>query len=210
MNLLSEFETSIAREILNIGLAKAGDALSFFLKEKILISSLDISFNHVNEIKSCVDHESKEVTVLTTQLIGEMPGVCYLIFSKTDKEKLLRSNLPESIFNDQQKKISMTEGFMLETDNIVAASVITQFSNLFKLKIYGGVPSYSDTYCDDFVKDVLNKYPKDQLVVNFKAEFNTEAQNFNPVFLWILDGKFIHSIKEFAKDEANLGKIRSN
>lgn len=204
---LSDFELSTSKEIVNIGLAKAADSLSFFMHEKILIRSVDFEIVEVNDSNFFTKDDGKENYILTTEVIGELQGVCYLIFTKEEADRIFKISLPESITSSEESMKEMGPAILLEIDNIVSASVITQFSNLLNYKVYGGVPGLSEKTLTAFKGDILEQTCNGNCLINFKAEFVASGQNFNPQFIWLLNEKFFDGVKDFLKNSENLEKL---
>lgn len=203
----NEHELDIAKEIFNIGLSKAADSMAFFTKEKVFIKSLDLKMKDVKSIdKLSRKNEDELLYVLTTEVKGELEGVCYLVFSEKEVEEILKVSLPSSIIENPAKCKLMSEAILLEMDNIIAASVITQFSNFFKYKIYGDVPSLLKTSLVKF-NDLVKTDDTFKYVLYFKSEFNTTGMGITPEFIWLLDDKYIEGVKSIAQDAQRLKEI---
>jgi len=195
---LNHIELDVAKEIISIGLAKSADSLSFFTKTKTIIKVEDFTMS--NEPKP-VNLSVKEdpVCVLTTHILGELKGVCYLIFSQNEVRSIMEKSLPESILNDPEKYKMMSEGMMLEIDNIVSAAVVTQFSNHFDYKTHGGVPSIKFMTVNQ-MKDMLSENVDEcNYVLNFKTLLISDGVGVNADFIWSMDYSFIEGVKKYIK-----------
>ena len=51
MDVLNEIELDVAKEVLNIGLSKSADSMSFFTKNKVLIRTIDLRIESIDDIK---------------------------------------------------------------------------------------------------------------------------------------------------------------
>lgn len=70
--------------------------------------------------------------VVSTELLGELNGMSYLILSQADVENLSKmAELRDDTLRDE---------FLKELDNILSAAVITVLSNELKTTSYGDVP----------------------------------------------------------------------
>lgn len=191
-------ELNIAREIVNAGLLKAAESLSFFMKETISLANMDFTFNKSPEPANFSDKKGDNIHLLLTDIIGELKGVCCLIFSEDEADKLRKVALPPEIMNNPQIMSEMSDGILLEVDNIISASVITQFSNILKHKIYGGVPDikkFNNEQLNQFIKEKLEK---NMFVINFNTHFISSHLDFSPQFLWFFDESFAESIRKFS------------
>jgi chemotaxis protein CheY-P-specific phosphatase CheC len=197
MENLEISELLVAKKIVKKGLLKAAESLSFFMKETVGINELEFEVN--NHITGS-SKTGNNIHVLTTEVIGDLPGVCYLIFSKDEADKLRDMALPAEIKNDPAMVEEMNEAIMLEVDNIISASVITEFSNILKHKIYGNVPSMKLVDSSELNKLIEENRKKEIVFINFKTEFVSTTMNFSPEFLWMFDGKFIGSIKNLSSN----------
>lgn len=209
---LNKVEEDIAKEIINIGLGKAADSMAFFTQDKVFIRTKDLRICKTGDIKH-INHEggsTDERFVLTTNVKGELEGACYLIFTAEEVEKLLNKSLPSSVLEDEAKKNVMGDAILLELDNIISASVITQFSNFFKYKMYGDVPGLDKVQKDD-VNDLLLKDAGDyKSFIYFHSEFSTGEMDINPEFIWFLDAPFFTGVQAVMKDDQMMEKIESS
>ncbi len=208
MDQLNNIETDVAKEIINIGLGKAADSLSFFSQQKVIMRSSELVFKNKEDAKNLSKKEGENIHVLTTDIVGDLKGVCFLIFNEKEVNKLLKISLPASILEDEKQKIVMSDAILKEADNIISASVITQFSNLLKFNIHGGIPEM-DIMPENKIAPFLLKRAKDnKYFLQISARFHTEEVDFSPEFVWFLDTKFIEGIKEFVKNEKYLDKLK--
>lgn len=195
---LSTSEIEMAKEILNKGINKSSDSLSFFTKSKVSIDTFDIYLEPDKDkgFNSVTEHN---VTVLSTKLMGDLSGECYLVFNDNDKEELLNTCLSKSILDNPSAKKEMGEALLLEIDNIVSASAITEFSNILEKTVYGDVPyliSFSSVDLPGFISDrSLESYS-----FRLKVEMVTENGKISPQFIWTIGKDFILSLKKNAAE----------
>ena len=197
MKKLDTNELLFAESLVKKGLLKAAESLSFFMKEDLGINELNF---RINENIEWPNKTGENIHLLTTEVMGELPGVCYLIFSEGEANKLRDIALSVEIRNNPELVAEMNDAIMLEVDNIISASVITEFSNILKRKIYGNVPNL-ELVNENRLKVLLNeKMNEDMYSINFKAQFMSSNINFSPEFVWLFDHKFLDSIKSLASD----------
>jgi chemotaxis protein CheY-P-specific phosphatase CheC len=202
-------ELDIAKEIINIGLSKAADSLAFFMKEKVFVKRTDLQVKNVAAIqKISQKNKGEELYVLTTELKGELGGICYLILSESEVGALLKTSFPSAILKDPAKLKLMSESLLLEMDNIIVASVITQFSNIFNYKMYGDVPSLSKISPKGLAQMVQSASKTEKSVLHFKSVFISEGMQVNPEFIWLLNDKYIDGVKLIAENQDLLMKMR--
>ena len=200
MESVNHKELNTAKEIVNVGLLKAAESLSFFMKETILLDDMDISFNKSSDPADFTSKNGDNIHLLLTDIIGELNGVCCLIFSEEEADKLRHTALPPEIINNPEIMNEMSDGILLEVDNIISASVITQFSNILKHKIYGGVPAIKKLNKEQLNQFIKGKLEQDMFIINFNTHFVSSSIKFSPQFLWLFDNSFIESIRSYSSN----------
>ena len=197
MERLNTQEIEVAKELMSAGLQKAAQSLSFFMKEEITLKST----NFTTDSSHFVIQDANEYYVLTTVIKGELGGVCFLVFTPEEKNEICKVALPAEIFNNEQKLKAMQEPLLLEIDNIISASVITQLANKLKTKMYGDVPSLRIENKDNLT-DLLGKhFNADKLVLEFQAEFISTKSHFHPIFIWVLEADFINRVRTILTEQ---------
>jgi chemotaxis protein CheY-P-specific phosphatase CheC len=184
---LSIIENDLAKEIVNIALAKAGDALSFFIKQRTIIKNNSVSVDPISKDSCFTTITSDFITSLKTEIKGDFDGNCYLLFSEEDTNKILELTLPSSILNDKQKKTEFGNAILLEIDNIVTASVVTQFSNIFSCKMFGYVPNINRITKTEINEFLFNENQNKNLILNIKTKFITDKDKLEPEFVWFMN-----------------------
>lgn len=199
---LNKLELDLAAEIINIGLAKAADSLSFFTRKKVFIRSQDLHINKFSD-KKLFSKESELLTILATEIRGNMTGYCYLVFDHNEVDKMNSISLPKNILENPDQLNDMSKAVLMELDNIVTAAVVTQFSNLFELEMYGYVPQHMI----GSKEDVLNYIKQHAHEGDFFLHFNTplfSEEDISPEFVWCLDSTFVTEVKAFLKKDKYL------
>jgi len=191
-------EMQTARNIISAGLVKAAESLSFFMNETITLNEVDQDDQfsvHAIEIEK---KNQSNIHLMITKVIGELNGVCCLIFSEEEADQLRNTALPPEVLNSPEIMAEMSDGIMLEVDNIISASVITQFSNMLKVKIYGGVPALRKVDSVELENYLQNEINNELYLISFKTKFKSSHVSFAPEFIWLFDNTFVESIKKFS------------
>jgi len=198
MVTLNQQEMEAARNIIAAGLVKAAESLSFFMNETITLNELDQEDSlSVNAIEIEKKNQSN-IHLMITKVIGELNGVCCLIFSEEEANQLRNTALPPEVLNSPEMMAEMSDGIMLEVDNIISASVITQFSNMLKVKIYGGVPALRKVDSTELEKYLQEEKNNEMYLVSFKTKFKSSHVSFAPEFIWLFENTFVESIKNYS------------
>ncbi len=205
MNGLTDKEIGVAKSIIVQGLQKAAESLTFFMNETITLKDFEndklLDNPPVELIKKS---DEQNILLLTTKVIGELKGVCCLIFSEEEANHLRQAALPPEILNSPEMMAEMSDGIMLEVDNIISASVITQFSNMLKVKIYGGVPDLKRVNYAEMETIIQEDIENELYLISFKTSFESTKVAFNPEFVWLFDQTFIESVKQYAIENENV------
>lgn len=206
-NIFNSLELDLATEIINIGLAKAADSLSFFTQEKVLIRSKDLVISNSYD-KELFTKSSAQVTILSTQIRGEMNGYCYLIFNQQEVEQLEQISFPASIVDKPDQLAEMSKAMLMEADNIITAAVVTQFSNLFKIDMHGYVPEFfrgNNKEVDSYIREHIIE---GNYILHFNTALFSGERKISPEFLWCLDETFVKAVKKFVKEDVNMIKLQ--
>lgn len=192
---LNKLELNTTKSIISIGLTKSADSLSFFIKEKVKISVTDIEIRSNNQNSISKKTLANNYYLLTTEIKGEIAGKAYLIFDKLEVEKIVTGNLPQSVMNNPLQKAEMVMEFLLEIDNIITASVITQFSNILGAKMYGDVPKLNILEGNILHEYLQNNNLTQSKTIYINSRFIAEKMDIAPEFIWLLEDNFFQSVK---------------
>lgn len=209
MEALNEREHLFAETIIKQGLSKAAESLGFFMKEQIKSNGVHLAINKFDKNFDFTQKYGANIHFLITEVIGELKGVCCLVFSEEEANQLRKAALPKEIVENPEMMTEMADAIMLEVDNIISASVITQFSNLLEHKIYGGVPQLKKFDAKQLNEFVDSNYSNELYIINFKTHFVSSNLDFSPEFTWLFDNSFLSSIKKFAESETAEEKLEA-
>jgi len=202
MKNLTSQEIDVAKTIISAGLVKSAESLSFFMNETITLKDFDAEKHLNNPPLELSKKDESNIHLMTTKVIGEMKGICCLIFSEEEADHLRKAALPQEILDSPEMMEEMSDGIMLEVDNIISASVITQFSNLLKVKIHGGVPSLKKVTSKEMEEFIAGEVDQELYLISFKTSFESSKAKFNPEFVWLFDNTFIDCIRNYIVQEA--------
>ncbi len=202
MKNLTSQEIEVAKTIISAGLVKSAESLSFFMNETITLKDFDAEKHLNNPPLELSKKDESNIHLMTTKVIGEMKGICCLIFSEEEADHLRKAALPQEILDSPEMMEEMSDGIMLEVDNIISASVITQFSNLLKVKIHGGVPNLKKVTSKEMEEFIAGEVDQELYLISFKTSFESSRAKFNPEFVWLFDNTFIDCIRNYKVQEA--------
>lgn len=137
---ISDIEKDIIREVVSIGLAKAGDSLAAISGEKVLLTVPEINIIEADKMKDFITEDIDADLIIHSDLRGDINGKCLLIFNKEHIEKLADACLTKIgiVTNPEEMKISL----ILEISNILTGALVTQLANIMELNMHGSAPDY--------------------------------------------------------------------
>ena len=199
--LLNKEELELTKELINVGLKNAAKAFSAITGGNVTISTSEYGMDYMSETSGFCSSKGDNVHVLMTKVRGEIEGVCFLLFSGEEVENLLDTSLPAGTEEQPHNRKMMADAFLIETDNIISASVITQFANLLDKMLYGDVPNLHkmpEKEVEDFITGFMNEQ---DILLLFKTKFTADHIDMNPEFVWLMKTEFIEGVKESMKQD---------
>ena len=197
---LTEKEMSVAVDLINKGLNRAAGSLKMILNSAIEVSNIDFEVQVLNdEPQYSTKEDDNSIHILRTELAGEMKGVCHLVFTSEEVNKIYHKCLPKSVIeSDKEDSQVMRLELLKEIDNIMAASVITEFANGLDVGIYGNVPSLHVMEASEVNKYIHAESLTFSPLIHFSSVFLTDDIDIKSDFVWLLEEAFINKIKNLA------------
>lgn len=176
--------------VMNAGFERAALSFSKLIGRSVRVTHApSIVVRHDNDF-SCISEERGDLFVLTTQIIGEVNGKSFLIFSEEESAEIFKT-LGTSI-NDQLK-----EAFLMEIDNIISASVISDLSNALSIEVYGDVPHLIRIHSNelqDYMNDEMSKEGQSSMIFSNTTFHFDSGEQIHPQFVWKLSSKVFEMI----------------
>lgn len=179
--------------IMQSGFEKATLSFSKFINRPVkMLNAHSSSIKQASDL-SYLSEEHGEMYVLITNIIGHITGKSFLIFSREESEEIFKA-LKSTVSNQ-----FLNESFLLEIDNIISASVISEISNSLDLEIYGDVPQLVKMNAWELqnllVKEISKEESASMICSNATFQIDRKDQ-LHPQFLWKLSKKIFDSIRE--------------
>jgi chemotaxis protein CheC len=186
--ILNEIEKDLFKEIANIGLSKAADALAVLAKQKVLLNVPDIQLINPDKIFDVVVEDTeKAAIVIRSDIKGDIEGKTLIMFSQHYVDKFI-VEIIDSVGEFDGDKKKLTESILMELSNIVTGSIITQFANIFHLKIYGSVPTGPQYNVTHSLQELLKDFPSFQpLIFTIKTKFVNNGKYLELPLLIVFD-----------------------
>ena len=180
-------------QVMNEGFNRASKALAKFTKQSIPVSYKPSTVTKSYKDLSLAAEDRGNLYVLTTQIIGELSGKSYLVFSDSECDQIMKlSNV--TMFSNHEE---MKNGMLLEIDNILSASVVSEISDALNVEIYGDVPQIkvlSSAGFKDFILQEINQDEASSLVLSHTVFSFEKHETIRPQFIWKLNAKVLDKI----------------
>jgi chemotaxis protein CheY-P-specific phosphatase CheC len=204
-DFLNDEELQTASSLLNVALANAAESFSKLANQQVYLQSVEITkeFSELPILQLDKYADLPFVYLLTTEIKGEMHAESYLIFSPEESSEMAKIGLPVPLLDSEE----MQHALLLEIDNILTASFITQFSNFLGKSFYGYVPEITQLSAKATQEFITERKKHYAVTISLKTNFITEFSAIYPVFIWHFNYSFIEAIKEFSQNEQALEKL---
>ncbi len=186
----TENRESFLINVMNKGFSRAALSFSQMIQKPVsVVNSQSLLIRH--DDFSYIAEAPGDFFILSTQIIGDISGKSFLIFSSEESSEIFKT-LNSSISNDALK-----EAFLLEIDNIISASVIAELSNSLGLEIYGDVPRLTKIHSKALeslmIQELNNEEPSSVIFCNTTFQLDAK-ERVHPQFIWKLSNRLFEMI----------------
>lgn len=188
-NTFRKQELHLAIDAAKIALANAATSLAKMLKEDVLLKNFSIQLSQAPIFKG-----KQDLFLLETLIVGEISAHTFLVFNEKDAEKICHIMLPASLFNEQEMK----DGVLTELDNILVASLVTKYADIFKKELNGHLPKISKLAANE-VEKLIEKTIYDSDDFSFQSNFISKQSQIEGIFVCVFTANF----NETMTDQAN-------
>lgn len=198
--MFNDRELAIATDIINRGLQLGAQQLSSLMKETIEVQPVDLEAASTrHSLPDWMRPEDEPLILLQTDIVGEVGGICFLVFHHRDAQLLKQKTLPPKLQADP----AMGEAILLETDNIVTAAVVTLFANVLQCKVHGGVPKLWTASLAQAEAQLAQAQSASAFVLDFKTHFVGKQFQFEPLFFWYLNAAFVERVQRYSQQQTH-------
>ena len=175
--------------LIRSGLEKSCNSLGFFLKDRVGLEK--VVFTPAEEVApaNIAALFARKDIILYSEIMGDIKGICFFLLKESDVNLMLAKNFPKlEPGSEMLKKIG--DEFLLELDNIITASVVTEFSNALQVKMFGGIPHIHFPKNGNRAVEELLSGGTDFYSYNFSCRYLIRDTEFSPEFTWLFDRRF--------------------
>lgn len=178
--------------IIHNGYHRAAQSFSAMIGHPVTIENREVDIQK-NPPRLDAPPSTGNVTLLITRIIGGLRGESYLLL--TPEEESIICSMSRSAFGGASIANNL---IVKEIDNILSAAVITEFSNVLNLRMYGDVPELHESVGPDQLAGLINSTQREgdyyvQANANLKFEGHVSV---SPVFIWKFEEKLLSLLKQ--------------
>lgn len=211
MKIVQRNKNTPSRQLINSGMVKVIEAFRSVCNLDVEVRKTTFRvFNNKMDRPAAI-RKTGSLVLLTTDMVGEISGKSYLIFSEPECRQIYDACIPGRSNNTTNEPINepMKEALLLELDNVLSATMITEFSNRLDVKVFGDIPNYYSTdsarieqlIADDHMAGAEKDH--EQFVISNTTFILEKNHRFQPCFIW----KMAENFRSRAKRMADAGQI---
>lgn len=178
-------------KIMSAGFERAARSFSNLINRKVKVTRCSSVMMQPSKGSQAFAEETGQLYVLVTQIIGDVSGKSFLIFSQDESEEVFKA------MNLRKSNEALNEAFLLEIDNIISASVIAELSESLCIEVYGDVPELFRVAASDLKRFVATETGDDNhanvIFCNTTFQFD-ERESIHPQFVWNLGHRIFDAI----------------
>lgn len=178
---LTPDQLDILKELVNIGVGRAGSVLSEMLDERISLSVPEIFVGEPGELEKYYGHPSdSSIALVSLPFSGSFDGKAMLFFPPPSAVTLVRLLTGEG--EDAESLDSVKAGTLVEVGNIVLNGVIGSLTNLLSTTVHYGVPEYLESSIHKMIADQVDPVATILANTHFSVEHQRIKGNIMLIF----------------------------
>lgn len=142
---LSHIQLDALKEIGNIGAGNAATSMSKLIQKKVDMEVPSIDIVAFDEVMEMVGGAEKIIVGILFQILGEAPGMVYLLFSMEEAETLVQEMTNNSDFTlfPEGEQDELAVSALQEAGNMIAGSYLSALSDFTNINMQPSVPHFS-------------------------------------------------------------------
>ncbi len=203
---LSDQDRDAVLEIFNIGVGRAADSLSRLMhnQQKVALNVPEIGVIPPDEFPKELVRFTETSLAIKSAISGSLNGITVMIFFEPEIEWIIKHCLSE-----KEKRRFEAGTFqvplLMEISNIITASILTQFTNLLDLPVFGLTPENIVSKKGDTLKSLFYDLPPFQpILLSVNTEFTDHKKVIEIPFLFLME---FESVKTLVKAIHSKGGI---
>ena len=197
MEQLSTTQQEVVNEFVSVALKKSLSTMFRLLNIKLRRDYARYGVGLIRPIAEFDSLDRFKVHIIKVQVDGDFSGALYFVINAYEVNIINKACLPEyvtSTLNHANKE--MKNDFILEIENIIAASSVTDIAEFLGAEILGGVPEVKILKGNE-----VNAFFREECL-HYKSGFHMESVltgpdlNISPYVIWMFDKRFLQKLKE--------------
>lgn len=190
--ILSELQTDVISELMNIGMGHAAASLSEMVGEEVLLKVPSVEFiHHYNIINHIENMAGPEIAGVRQSFEGVFWGHALLLFPENDSLELVRALLQDDI--PLEELSDMEQDALAEVGNIIINACLGSLSNVLGEGIDTSVPVYLKGDVDEVIFSNNDGIDRGMMLV--RLDFNLPSKNINGYVAFTLDISSLEQLK---------------
>ncbi len=133
---------------------------------------------------------SSDLYVLTTEVKGSLKGKSYLLLN-SDEASWVTHRMKVQQAGSSEPLTSLQKAALLELDNILSATAITQIADQLGVFCYGDVPGLqkmNPAQLQGLLTEAEHQYP-----FSVQASYHSTDNQLQTAFIWMLDASYMQA-----------------
>ncbi|MDX2195425.1 MAG: hypothetical protein NW207_03320 [Cytophagales bacterium] len=184
-NYMSPTESDTAEAIINDAFHKAADSLQKLIKHPVKPGQA--SMISLEKLLPNIHKDISKTYYIESEIRGKITGKSFFSIPCAEADMYYSYFSADKICMDDTFK----KAIMLETANIVTASAIAHFANVFKIACYAHVPSLEINNTEYLHRKIIYDMNYNNIIFIYKNNFEIQQAPISPSFIFTFDIKFI-------------------
>nr|CRH04562.1 putative MCP methylation inhibitor CheC-like protein [Candidatus Magnetococcus massalia] len=138
---LDASETDALKELFNIGIGRAANALGQMVHDEVFLSVPEMAIVSRDEaLELIVRHSAEQVAAIRQGFHGQFSGSALLVYPESNSLELVRSLLGEDI--PLESLTELEQESLLEVGNVILNACLGSFANLMNLELTFDLPEF--------------------------------------------------------------------
>ena len=199
-DIFTQQELDLLDNINAIALRNAMNAFSSMLKDEIIVKYPQSNPTNTDILKQ-LSTENDYISTIYTKIVGDLNIDTYLLVNEAAEAAICKSLLPTNIMGQEE----MREGLLMEVDNIIIASLVTKYANLFDINIHGQVPGLQKTNPSNFLDQLTRRNAEHNIIYGYKTDLSAFKAKFTMGLLCFFKPQLLEITRNFNYNNAYVG-----
>jgi len=198
---LTRREFELAKELTHVALANAAASFSKMMRDQFTFQKIEVNPSRF-QFSKANKFSNGHLYIMMTEYFGDVLADTFLVVDTKQAEVLVKTLMPKPNLSEHLK-----EAVLLETDNILAASVATKYSDILGHSVTGDVPKLLKKSPKETQKFIDEKLEHDHTHFSFVTKFKSKEKKLEAYFVCAFRDSFGNAIKSIASQQETVALI---